>query len=232
MIFTKTPTRTSKKSSPKKKPKRRFSKVQKQKLERVLVEFQSGNFLPGLFIERPCTKSLLEYLCSGITAYLPSRRVLGGRIARDHAVHCREVQDVAKDATAAVKTLNSSSAKWLVRARALMEECYKKALALFTLCETRWSSMQSCFASLLRVRTSLEMFASKYLNYKDFPGPLKVFSDPTFWRKLAEAEQIIAPLSEAPYRLQRDENTLADVVVSFRYFFGGSRRLIRIIKEG
>ncbi|POM81751.1 Hypothetical protein PHPALM_239 [Phytophthora palmivora] len=75
--------------------------------------------------------------------------------------------------------------------------------------------MQSCFASLLRVRTSLEMFASKYRNYKDFSGPLKVFSDPTFLRKLTEAEQIIAPLSEASYRLQRDENTL-DIFWGFK----------------
>ncbi|POM81752.1 Hypothetical protein PHPALM_240 [Phytophthora palmivora] len=224
LIFTKTPTRTSKKSSPKKKPKRRFSKV--QKLERVLVEFQSGNFLPDLFIERPCSKALLEYLCPGITAYLPSRRVAlrgttlhvvakfkqkqleeeqnnsGGVVnflsdvwqntTREHVMSCQHLlfgrlltyalpkaagsrhdgvviaqkmdtilnqascegwnvgavvtdnagqssnivkavlkssfADVAKDATAAVKTLNASSAKWLVRARALMEECYKKTL--------------------------------------------------------------------------------------------------------
>ncbi|KAK1946405.1 hypothetical protein P3T76_001958 [Phytophthora citrophthora] len=99
-----------------------------------------------------------------------------------------------------------------------MTECYARPLALFTLCET---SMKSCFASLLRVRTSLEMLVSKYRGCKDFPGLLEVFSDRSFWRKLEEAEQVIAPLSEASYRLQRDENTLADVVISFREIFRG-----------
>ncbi|KAG1697240.1 hypothetical protein DVH05_001518 [Phytophthora capsici] len=65
------------------------------------------------------------------------------------------------------------------------------------------------------------MFCSKYRGYKDFPVSLDVFSDRSFWRKLEEAEQVIAPLSEASYRLQRDENTLADVVVSFRDIFRG-----------
>ncbi|EEY59596.1 uncharacterized protein PITG_12171 [Phytophthora infestans T30-4] len=118
---------------------------------------------------------------------------------------------IAKEATAAVKCLNASSAKWLVRARAMMEECYDKPLALFTLCETRWNSMQSCFASLLRARTALEMLSSKYRGYKYYPSSLKVFNDPSFWSKLTETEQVIAPLSESSYRLQRDENTLADV---------------------
>lgn len=65
------------------------------------------------------------------------------------------------------------------------------------------------------------MLGSKYRAYSDFPSSLKVLSDPTFWRKLSEAEHVIAPLSEASYRLQRDENALADVVSSFRDIFVG-----------
>ncbi|POM81435.1 Hypothetical protein PHPALM_600 [Phytophthora palmivora] len=81
--------------------------------------------------------------------------------------------DVAKDATSAVKCLNATSSKWLVRARTLMKECYGKHLVMFMLCETRWNSMQYCVASLLRVRTSLEMLASKYRANRDFPESLK-----------------------------------------------------------
>ncbi|GMF51196.1 unnamed protein product [Phytophthora fragariaefolia] len=128
---------------------------------------------------------------------------------------------VAKQETAAVKQLNASSSKWLVRAQINMRQCYGKRLALFTLCETRWNNMQSCFASLLRVRTSLEMLGNMYRGQKDFPAALQVLSDPTFWNNLSEAEHVIAPLSEASYRLQRDENTLSDVVLSFRQIFLG-----------
>ncbi|ETO70991.1 hypothetical protein F441_03713 [Phytophthora nicotianae CJ01A1] len=97
-----------------------------------------------------------------------------------------------------------------------MTECYAKPLALFTLCETQWNSMQSC----LRLFFKFEAH-SKYRGYRDFPSSLAVFSDLAFWRKLAEAEALIAPLPEASYRLQRDENTMADVVVSFRDIFVG-----------
>eukprot|EP00644_Phytophthora_capsici_P015189 jgi/Phyca11/128309/e_gw1.75.29.1 len=84
--------------------------------------------------------------------------------------------------------------------------------------------MQNSFASLLRVRTALEMLASKYRSAKDFPRQLKIFNDGNFWNGLVEAEQVIAPLSEASYRLQRDENTMADVVISFRDIYVGFER--------
>ncbi|KAG6970722.1 hypothetical protein JG688_00004741 [Phytophthora aleatoria] len=59
--------------------------------------------------------------------------------------------------------------------------------------------------------TSLEMLASKYQASRDFPSALKVFNGGSFWSGLVEAERVIAPLSEASYRLQRDENTMSDV---------------------
>lgn len=94
LVFTKASPRrnTSKRSSPKPKSQRRLSKLQKQELERLLVEFQAGNFLPDMFIERTCTIALLEFLWPGITAYLLSRRVMGGRITKSHAAHCRDIQ--------------------------------------------------------------------------------------------------------------------------------------------
>ncbi|ETO99825.1 hypothetical protein F441_22750 [Phytophthora nicotianae CJ01A1] len=94
LVFTKSPPRrkSAKRTPPKTKSQRRFSKSQKQELERLLVEFQAGNLLPDLFIERWCTKALLEYLCPGIGSYLPSRRVLVGRILKSHAAHCRGIQ--------------------------------------------------------------------------------------------------------------------------------------------
>ncbi|RLN88308.1 hypothetical protein BBJ28_00020172 [Nothophytophthora sp. Chile5] len=48
--------------------------------------------------------------------------------------------------------------------------------------------------------------------------------DRYFWDELDQAEQVIAPLSEASYRLQRDENTMADVVLSYRDSFRGFKQ--------
>ncbi|GMF58588.1 unnamed protein product [Phytophthora fragariaefolia] len=65
------------------------------------------------------------------------------------------------------------------------------------------------------------MLGNMYCGQKDFPAALKVLSDPKFWNNLSEAEHVITPLSEASYRLQRDENTLSDIVLSFRQIFLG-----------
>ncbi|EEY62908.1 uncharacterized protein PITG_15349 [Phytophthora infestans T30-4] len=98
--------------------------------------------------------------------------------------------------TTAVNVLNAASSKWQPRTRQMMKKCYGKALGLRTL--------------------SLQMFYRRYQSYTDFPTRLQAFGDPLFWDALKEAEAIIAPLSYASYRLQRDENTLGDVVLSFR----------------
>ncbi|KAG6962667.1 hypothetical protein JG688_00008485 [Phytophthora aleatoria] len=76
--------------------------------------------------------------------------------------------------------------------------------------------MQGCFASLLRVRNGLYQFSIQYSNEAEFPKPLLAFSDPAFWHKHADAEEVIRRLSNASYKLKRYENTLANVVVAYR----------------
>ncbi|DAZ93849.1 TPA: hypothetical protein N0F65_002180 [Lagenidium giganteum] len=59
--------------------------------------------------------------------------------------------------------------------------------------------MQTCFASLLRVRSAS--------------------TKSHFWKNLMGAEKLIAPLATASHRLQCDETTLAEVVYSFQQIF-------------
>ncbi|KAK1929712.1 hypothetical protein P3T76_003565 [Phytophthora citrophthora] len=130
-------------------------------------------------------------------------------------------QSLTKKASLATVTLNASSSKWLVRAHTVLKSTYGKSLGFINLCETRWNSMQGCFASLLRVRNGLHQFAVKYMDDAEFPEALHVFRDPNFWQQLEAAERVIRPLSNASYKLQRDENTLADVVVCYRDIYRG-----------
>ncbi|OWZ13998.1 hypothetical protein PHMEG_00012591 [Phytophthora megakarya] len=83
-------------------------------------------------------------------------------------------------ASLATVTLNASSFKWL---------SWAKGIVKTSLSDTRWNSMQGCFASLLRVGSSLYHF----------------FSNKTFWDKLASAQRIIRSLSNVSYKLQRDK---------------------------
>jgi hypothetical protein len=62
---------------------------------------------------------------------------------------------VAEAATKAVGILNKSSSKWLVQLQDIMVQVFGYKLAVLTLCETRWNSMQECFATLLRIARNL-----------------------------------------------------------------------------
>ncbi|ETI56999.1 hypothetical protein F443_00643 [Phytophthora nicotianae P1569] len=124
-------------------------------------------------------------------------------------------KQVSEAAAGAASFLNTSTSKWLTRAIEAMENRYGDSFAVFTLCETRWNSMQACFASLLRARGALEDLVFKYRNDSDLPSKLRILADSEFWNKLESAEKVVRPLCTASFRLQRDENTVADVVRSY-----------------
>ncbi|ETN09449.1 hypothetical protein PPTG_11843 [Phytophthora nicotianae INRA-310] len=64
-------------------------------------------------------------------------------------------------------------------------------------------------ARVLCVATTSAAGVSNVLSCKsDFPATLRVFCEASFWEELKEAEAVIAPLSLASYRLQRDETRL------------------------
>ncbi|ETK79073.1 hypothetical protein F441_15303, partial [Phytophthora nicotianae CJ01A1] len=58
------------------------------------------------------------------------------------------------------------------------------------------------------------------------PSYLHVLGDPQFWNELKEAEAITAPLWLASYCLQRDQNTVGDVVHSFRDIYKGFQQFL------
>ncbi|RLN86611.1 hypothetical protein BBJ28_00024937 [Nothophytophthora sp. Chile5] len=152
-------------------------------------------------------------------------------------LHSPSFHVVTAQASAAVKCLNSSSSKWLLRVRTIMTRTYGYHLSFIQLCETRWNSMQGCFASLLRAETALGVFVATYRGEFDFPEVLEVFEDRSFWDALREAEVMVNPLCFASFKLQSDENTLADVVICFRDLNDGfvaseySEELVQLLEK-
>ncbi|KAG3086052.1 hypothetical protein PI125_g19043 [Phytophthora idaei] len=106
---------------------------------------------------------------------------------------------ITREAAAAVNANNGSSSKWLKRARDIM----------------------ACFASLLRVRSAMQMLARQSHRNDDVPSLLFVFLKVYFWNDLKAAERVIAVVS---YRLQRDQNTVEDVVKSFGDIYLGFKQ--------
>ncbi|POM76063.1 Hypothetical protein PHPALM_6741 [Phytophthora palmivora] len=118
---------------------------------------------------------------------------------------------VTKQAASTMAALNRSSGKWLVRTNERVFKTYGDTMAFIMLCEP----YASVFASLLRFRTALEDFAHEFRNDPEFPSSLIVFSLPSFWRNLVDAERVIRSLSETSFRLQKNDNTMAEVVRCF-----------------
>jgi hypothetical protein len=143
---------------------------------------------------------------------------------------------ITKKASAATTAFNASSSKWLPLVKKEIIATYGQPLSFITLCETRWNSMQG-FASLLRVKSALIAFTMKYRDDRDFPSAARVFyadeankEDKYFWEELAAAEKVIHPLAYASYKLQRDENTLADVVTCYRDIYQGFSANVRYLQ--
>lgn len=76
-----------------------------------------------------------------------------------------------------------------------------------------------CLASLLRVQTACRSFFSWYHGTEGFPKACEVFGDSSFWTVLAKCESTIVPLAAASFLMEKDENTLADVVLCFGYIY-------------
>jgi hypothetical protein len=133
-------------------------------------------------------------------------------------------KEIAQQASDANTCLNKSSAKWTVRVRATMVDVYGDDWAFIALCETRWNSMQGCFASLLRVRFSLQIITLKYRSHPDFPAALVVFGRDELWAGLEAAILVIRPLFNACFKMKRDQTTLGDVVVIYRDLYEAFHR--------
>lgn len=136
-----------------------------------------------------------------------------------HILCLESFRKVSKQAQAVVNFLNKSSEKWLPQVHKVMMEEYGSKWQFKTFCTTRWNSMQGCFASLLRVKRALRVFAARFRDDPEFNPVLKVLEDDTFWQSLKEAERVINPICFASFKLQSDENTLADVIIVFRDLF-------------
>ncbi|ETN14366.1 hypothetical protein PPTG_07982 [Phytophthora nicotianae INRA-310] len=196
----------------------------------------AGDRHDGLAIAEQMEEVIEELLASDMECQCGrARRILALRYPKISFIHCfahdiynlveavlkTVFQQISADAAGVASYLNTSTSKWLVRAMKAMHKRYGASFAIFTLCETRWNSMQACFASLLRARGALEDIIFSYRNSNEMTEKLRVLGKNEFWTKLETAEKIVRPLCTASFHLQRDENTVADVVLSYMEIYRG-----------
>ncbi len=82
-----------------------------------------------------------------------------------------------------------------------------------------WNSVQGMPTSLLRVRLACKMFVLRWSSHADFLDDLYALGSNTFWKECEDAEALIKPLMVASFRLQRDQNTMANVVMNYGAIF-------------
>ena len=125
-----------------------------------------------------------------------------------HVLQDSSLRPTSEAAVSAASQLVRSSAKLLPQARASMHRLYGISLAILSVCETRWSSLQMCMASLLRVRGALRCFVAELGSAA--PDALLPMNLEELWREQAVAEWVIRPIAQASFLLERDDTTLAD----------------------
>ena len=134
-----------------------------------------------------------------------------------HLLQHSEFADVASSAASVAKALNKSSSKWLPKLNDKINVTYgfvhTRATKVMTVCDTRWNSTQACFASQLRIRHAMRVYAIENSCDGSFPNPLKILEDNSYWHKLGEAELLIRPFCEASFLMQRVTNTMAHVML-------------------
>eukprot|EP00170_Pyropia_yezoensis_P002135 contig_9020_g2139 len=130
-----------------------------------------------------------------------------------HVLQDSTLRPTMERAVAAAILLSRSSAKLMPRARDAMQRIYGASLEVLTVCETRWSSMQMCFASLLRVRSALSSLIAEV--GQAAPTVLQPSGTPDFWEALQSAEWVARPLAFACFVLERNHTTLADALLVY-----------------
>jgi hypothetical protein len=63
------------------------------------------------------------------------------------------------------------------------------------------------------------MFVLHWSSHSDFPNDLYALGSDTFWKECEDAEALIKLLTVVSFRLQRDHNTMADVVMNYGAIF-------------
>ncbi len=69
------------------------------------------------------------------------------------------------------------------------------------------------------MRSACKMFILRWSSHADFPDDLYALGSDTFWKECKDAEALIKPLMVASFRLQRDQNTMADVEMNYGAIF-------------
>ena len=67
-----------------------------------------------------------------------------------------------------------------------------------------------CLASILRIKTALQVTHLVNKDSKEFPEALNV--DDVFFKQVADLEGLLRPLTLASFRMQKDDANLVDVL--------------------
>jgi len=133
--------------------------------------------------------------------------------------HCSVFTTETVEALAAVEFLLSSS-KWTTRLTTIENEIYGRSCKLSGPAYSDWRSLQSCLASILRVRLACELVNIRHCHEDDFPAVLSCFGKgEDFWNGAQLAHDIALPLVRSSFLVKANSATMSDVAYVFFAIF-------------
>lgn len=133
-----------------------------------------------------------------------------------HLMKKSSFAEVCNSAVKCASDLTKSKSKWYAKLRNTCERIYGKSATstITTLGDTRWNSLQACFATQLRIKKACSVFVLEHSDDPKFPQCLvDAWGNKSFWMRLEEAELLIRPLCDASFLMQREGNTMAHVLL-------------------
>lgn len=106
-------------------------------------------------------------------------------------------------------------APWQHSLRSAVTLVYGVPLNLARMSLAQWTSAHEAVASLLRVRSALQSFASEY-KAKDRAGrSIEILRDDAFWNSCVTLEAVLRPLAAASFALMQRDSTMSLVFTTF-----------------
>jgi hypothetical protein len=152
----------------------------------------------------------------------------------DHFMSKSTFAGVCNGAVKAENAIQGSSSKWYEWLHTIVDRLFGKDIVctIHSLGETQWNTLQASSALQLQIQKACQtlVFESKDAARGDkLPAVLLEWGNDDFWEKLEEAELLICLLVDASFIMQRDSNTLADVLMMLVNIYKGYVRCFRVI---
>uniref|UniRef100_A0A7S4J9G6 DUF659 domain-containing protein n=1 Tax=Odontella aurita TaxID=265563 RepID=A0A7S4J9G6_9STRA len=142
-------------------------------------------------------------------------------LSKDLLTNCSAFSSETDEALVAIQFLMSSRGRqWMERLTEIENEIYGMSCKLHAPVYSDWKSLQTCLASILRVRLACELVHIRHCHEDDFPEALACFGrGDDFWSNAQSAHDTIVPVVRSSFLVDVNGVTMSDATFIFVAIF-------------